>query len=465
VTAIAVTQESADASALDDADESYTMKLSDGVVEINAPQGVGALWALQTLRQLSFRHSSGRIYMKGPFSITDAPRFAHRGLNIDVSRHFYPKKTLFRLIDAMAATKLNRLHVHASDSQSWPFAVPSLPELAEKGAYAPWQIYSEADLEDLLEYGRARGVHVYLEIDLPGHTNSIGSAYPDLVVGSSAHPWGSYAAQPPAGQLRLNDPNVHEFLGTLLGDFGGRLEGRSQLFHTGGDEFNVNVYQLQENLRTSDKDTLRPHVHKIVLEAHDKLRSFGLTPVVWEEMLHDWAVPMERDTIIQTWKEASSIADAVRKGHRVIAGSYRSWYLDCGAGNWVDPPRGKSVGDADTNWCGPVKSWRNMYTYNPVAGLLAEEAKLVIGGEVHMWSEQTDEHNVDSKVWPRAAAAAEVLWSGATTGEGAGESPRPLEEASPRLLEFRERLVAQGVEAEPLQQLWCLQHPGECLFD
>lgn len=95
-----------------------------------------------------------------------------------------------------------------------------------------------------------------------------------------------------------------------------------------------------------------------------------------------------------------------------------------------------------------------MYSYDPLSGVPANETHLVIGGETHIWSEMTDTVNLDRKVWPRACAAAEVLWSGAKDEQGRNRSQV---EASPRLSEMRERLVARGVMAEPIQMTYCTQ--------
>jgi len=102
-----------------------------------------------------------------------------------------------------------------------------------------------------------------------------------------------------------------------------------------------------------------------------------------------------------------------------------------------------------------------MYSYNPLNQVSADKAHLVLGGEVHIWAEQTDPVNVDRMVWPRAAAAAEILWSGAKDAQGRNRSQI---EASPRLSMFRERLVARGVAAEPIQMPYCLQNGTQCFL-
>jgi len=112
------------------------------------------------------------------------------------------------------------------------------------------------------------------------------------------------------------------------------------------------------------------------------------------------------------------------------------------------------------DYCSPVKNWRLVYSYDPLAGVPANQTSLVMGGEVHIWSEQTDPVNLDDMVWPRASAAGEVLWSGRQDASGQNRSQI---EASPRLAEFRERMVLRGVRAGPVQMVFCTQNNAtEC---
>lgn len=112
------------------------------------------------------------------------------------------------------------------------------------------------------------------------------------------------------------------------------------------------------------------------------------------------------------------------------------------------------------DYCDPFKNWRLIYSYDPHSGVPEKDQHLVVGGEAHIWSEQTDPVNIDRVLWPRAAAAAEVLWSGAKdpmTGQN-----RSQVTAAPRLSDMRERLVARGVMAEPIQMPFCLMGQGQC---
>jgi hexosaminidase len=135
-------------------------------------------------------------------------------------------------------------------------------------------------------------------------------------------------------------------------------------------------------------------------------------------------------------------------------------YLDCGKGQWLDfTPDSSERYWPYNDYCNPVHNWRLMYSYDPLQGVPENATDLVLGGEVHMWAEQTDPVNLDRMVWPRACAAAEVLWSGAKDSSGQNRSQI---EVSPRLSEMRERLVARGVQAEPIQMPFCIMNGTQC---
>ena len=186
--------------------ESYLLRIStDGKIQIDFETNACGLHALQTLSQLFYRHSDGGVYTPfAPVVVFDSPRFEHRGLNLDISRNQIFPEDVLRTLDAMACSKLNRLHLHAADSQSWPLDIPALPELAAQGAYDEGQIWSAKCLREVQEYGKQRGIEVYVEIDLPGHATAIGHAFPNLVVAGNKANWSHFALEPPSGQMKLN---------------------------------------------------------------------------------------------------------------------------------------------------------------------------------------------------------------------------------------------------------------------
>ncbi|KAI4227637.1 MAG: hypothetical protein L6R36_002272 [Xanthoria steineri] len=480
---VAIQQNETDSSAVlkpmaGEVSENYTLSIStSGTVAITAISSIGILRALDTFTQLFYQHSTNSaIYSPyAPVAIVDAPKFAHRGLSMDVARNYYPPSFIMHTIDVLAWNKFNRLRLHATDAQSWPLDIPALPELSTKGAYRKGLSYSPQQLADIQEYGMYRGVEVYIEIDMPGHTSVIALAYPELIAAYNVQPnWSTYAAEPPSGSLKLNSSGVYDFLHTLWEDLLPRLAPYSAYFHTGGDEVNPNAYNLDDTVRSNQTSVLQPLIQTLVDYNHGYVRAAGMTPMVWEEMLLNWNLTLGSDVIVQSWLSDESVAAIVRKGHKVLAGNYNYWYLDCGYGSWVDPP------PSATNpyypyfdYCSPIKNWHLIYSHSPFASISttntsspsyvpASSLDLILGGEVHIWSEKTDPVNFDSVVWPRAAAAAEVLWSGNQDANGRNRS---LVEVGRRLGVWRERMVERGVGAGVVQMVWCTQDERGCVAD
>ena len=444
-------------------EEAYQLRISEyGDAIIEAASVRGAIYGLETFSQLFYAHAKSETesYLSvAPVLIMDSPEFEHRGLNLDISRNRIAPKDALRTLDAMAHCKFNRLHLHASDAQSWPLEVPSLPDLAIEGAYDPSQIWSVEDLREVQRHGQLRGIEVYLEIDVPGHTTSISASRPDLVTSAYREPWLTYAAEPPAGQLTLNSSEVMAFLTTLFNDLLPRNAEVSSHFHFGGDEINAQVYDLGTDPSVT-KDTIRSHVQRLTDHVFALAKQHNQVPIVWEEMLLEWNLTLPPSTIIQTWRSSDALPEVLSRGHRVLFGSSTHWYLDCGYGAWLDPADPANPGPDSRasppymDHCAPYKNWRTIYSYDPLKGVSPEHRHLVAGGEVHMWGEMTDAVTLDGMLWPRAATAAEVLWA----GTGAPVS----EDTTRRLAELRERLLLEGVAAGMVQMEWCLRNKGGC---
>ncbi|KAI0007488.1 glycoside hydrolase family 20 protein [Xylariaceae sp. FL0662B] len=448
-------------------DESYSLSVGvDGKAEIHAASSTGVLRALESFSQLFFKHSKGPIYTKlAPVKIQDKPQYEHRGVLLDVSRTYLPVEGIYRTMDAMTWNKMNRLHIHATDSQSWPLEIPSIPSLHEKGAYAPDMTYTPADVVAIQTYGIHRGIEVIFEIDTPGHFGIAALSHPELITGWGSTPWSTYCAEPPCGQLRLNESAVDPFLDTLMDDVLPRVAPYAAYFHTGGDEVNFNLYNLDPSIGTNESAVLVPLLQKFVDKQHARVRKAGLVPMVWEEIPTSYNVTVGKDAVVQSWLGDGALKKITGLGHKVITSDYNYWYLDCGQGHWMNFAEGDSFAAyyPFNDWCSPTKGWRLAYSYDPRANLTDSEAALVLGGEVAVWTEAIDDAILDRILWPRAAAAAEVLWSGRLDAQG---NNRTQLDAAPRLAEFRERILARGVKAGPVHMPFCTQggNATNCLY-
>jgi len=221
-------------------------------------------------------------------------------------------------------------------------------------------------------------------------------------------------------------------------------------FHLGSDEINAECWTSDASvaayMKAHDLTTVNPMLQMFEDKAHVPLKTAGKTILHWQEVITQWDLKMPSDAIIQVWLSEDEIKTIVNKGFRVIDSDYTSLYLDCGTGNWLNG--GKS-------WCDPYKTWNLIYNHEPTAGLTPDEASLVIGAEACVWSEITDDSNIDQKLWPRASALGERLWSPLSVLK---ES-----EALPRIIQHRELLVRRGIKATPVQPEWCGLNPGSCV--
>ncbi|KAF5392690.1 hypothetical protein D9757_001056 [Collybiopsis confluens] len=448
--------------------EGYTLTIpNDGSqATLTANSSLGLFRGLTTFGQLWYYLNGTTYTVEAPISIADSPIYPYRGLMLDTSRNYFPVADILRTLDVMSWVHMTTFHWHMVDSQSFPVEVPEFPDLSAKGAYGPSMIYSTEDVQNIVSYAAARGIDVLPEIDTPGHTTSIGEAFPEHVACALATPWANYANEPPAGQLRLANSNTTDFTASLFSAVSARFPGK--YFSTGGDELNTECYTIdkatQADLKASGK-TLEQALDTFVQATHGALKNNGKTPVVWEgisslkesdtsiltvrlaEMVLNFNLTLSNETIVMVWISSADASAVAEKGFRLVHAPSDYMYLDCGAGEWIgDTP------DA-TSWCDPFKSWQHTYTFDPTANMTDAQAKFVIGGEQLLWTEQSGPSNLDSIVWPRAGASAELFWSG---------PGRNISSALPRLHDIAFRMTQRGIGAIPLQPLWCALRPGVC---
>ncbi|PVV04821.1 hypothetical protein BB560_000666 [Smittium megazygosporum] len=442
-----------------DTDEFYTLNItSTGEASITSNTSFGAIRGLETFSQLISYNYGRKIIKNVPISISDKPSFTYRGLMIDTARNYYSVDSIKRTMDGMVYSKLNVLHWHIVDSQSWPIESLFDPQLYIKGSYAPEMVYTRQNVLDVISYGKERGIRVIPEFDMPGHTYIIGLSNPKIMSCLNTQPmWTDHAAEPPSGQFNIAKPEAIEYAQNIVKEYSALFP--DNVFHVGGDEVNRKCWEddpyvkdfISKNSSLSVDSLLTGFYSNI----YDTISHVKKTPMCWQETLLHTNFTVPKDTIIQVWIEPEDVPTVVNKGYRVITSPYMYSYLDCGHGSWL------SNDPAGNSWCDPFKTWKKIYSYNPLVNITdPEKQKLVLGGEVNLWSEQADETNVDKLLWPRAAAASELYWSGPYMS--GNTTLRNLTEVSARINEHRFRLLARGIDASPTQPLWCVRNPGMC---
>ncbi|EFN85825.1 beta-hexosaminidase subunit beta [Harpegnathos saltator] len=405
------------------------------MLEINETSPVAILWAeavwgilrgLETFSQVLAPSGDGPTLKVKCQTIVDQPKLPHRGLLLDTSRHYLPLSDILLTLDAMSYNKLNVLHWHIVDDNSFPYESTRYPDLSAKGAYHPLMIYTPNDVQKVVNYARLRGIRVMPEFDTPGHTRSWGLAYPELLTAcyDSGKPNGKL------GPMNPTKPALYEFVRNLFSEIVQVFP--DQYIHLGGDEVpfecwasnpEIIAYMREHNM--SRYESLENEYIAKVLAISKQLDA---NTIVWQEVF-DNGVKLPTTTVVHVWKLPQwqkELERAIMADHPVLLSS--CWYLDHIAGG----------GD-----------WTKFYDCDPFNfDITPNRTHLMLGGETCMWAEFVDKNNVHPRIWPRASAAAERLWS---------LNKQDNNVAAQRLEEHACRMNRRGIPAQPANG------PGFCV--
>ncbi len=416
--------------------ESYRLDVTADGIRLVGADAAGLFYAVQTLGQLI--EATGDGWQVPAASVGDAPRFAYRGVMLDVARHFHPVEVVEGYIDRASALKFNHLHLHLSDDQGWRLELRSRPELTARSSAsavggAAGGFYTHDDYRRIVAYAASRHMTVVPEFDLPGHTHAVSLAYPELseppvitdAVRESVRAFPQYGsgALPENGtayagvavgfsSLRIHDEATHAFVSDVFTELAALTPG--PYLHFGGDEA----------LGTPADDFAA-----FVSRTSAVIASLGKTPVAWHEAgaaqpsaeatqppddTAPGAAPgLAPGTIGQYWGfvEPTGVMDDrargfVRGGGRVILSPADAVYLD------MKPHDGFELG---LTWARGATSVERAYSWEPsdvIAGISDAD---ILGVEAPLWTETVKTaDDIDALAFPRIAAAAEAAWSPAT---------------------------------------------------
>ena len=395
--------------------ESYTLSVTPQQILIRATSGAGLFYGMQTLLQLA-RPSGAGSYSIASVEIEDTPRFAYRGLMLDVSRHFSTKEFIKKQIDALAYYKINRLHLHLTDAAGWRLEIKKYPLLTEfaawrtdptwkqwwnggrkyvrfdaPGAYGGY--YTQNDIREILEYARQHYITVIPEIEMPSHSEEVLAAYPQL--SCSGEPYKN-------SDFCVGNEETFTFLENVLTEVMELFP--SEYIHIGGDEAGKSAWKTCPKCQKRMKDEHLANVDELQSYLIHRIEKFlnnhGRHLLGWDEILQGGIAP---NATVMSWRGEEGGIAAVTSGHRAIMTPGAYCYLD----SYQDAPYSQPEA------IGGYLPLKKVYSYNPVpASLTAEQAKLVYGVQGNLWVEYipTPEH-VEYMIYPRILALAETAWS------------------------------------------------------
>lgn len=402
-----------DPNATDIPDEGYQLEIDEAGVRLTAKTETGLFYGKQTLLQLLT--PNGLPYVK----INDHPRFPYRGLHLDVSRHFFDKEEVKKLMNVMSYYKLNTLHLHLTDAGGWRLQIDKYPKLTQEGAFrtqSDWRewwdngkdrqylkegtegayggYYTKDDIRDMLAYAAEKHITIIPEIEFPAHSDEVFVAYPELCCAGKSHTSGDFC---------IGNPKTFEFMENVLTEVIELFP--SEHIHIGGDEAGKNTWKtcpkcqaLMKKEKLANVDELQSYM---IRKAEEFLNSKGRRLIGWDEILEGGLAP---EATVMSWRGEAAGFKSARMGHDVIMtpGSYM--YFDF----YQADPRYQPVA------IGGYTPIRKVYNYNPIPqdSLTAEEAKHFLGVQANTWTEYipTPEH-LEYMMFPRALAVAEIGWT------------------------------------------------------
>ena len=409
--------------------EGYELNVDGEGIEVRASQFPGFLYALQSLGQLL----PAAVYGTEPapdaawevpcVKIADAPRFAYRGMHLDVARHFFSVDAVTRYIDVMAIHKLNTLHWHLTDDQGWRIEIKRYPELTAVGSIRKATVvrkewgtydgtpyggfYTQDEIRDVVKYAADRGVTVIPEIDLPGHMLAALTAYPELgCTGGPYEVWGRWGVADDV--LCPGREKTFEFLEGVLTEVMELFP--SEYIHIGGDECpkvrwekcprcQAKIRQL--GLKDDGEHTAEHYLQSYVTDRIGKfLAQHGRRIIGWDEILEGRA---PSDAVVMSWRGSEGGIAAAKLGHDVIMTPNSHFYFDYYQS--LDT-------DAEPFGIGGYIPMEQVYSYDPAfPELTPEQQKHILGVQANLWTEYvlSDEH-LEYMLLPRLAALSEVQW-------------------------------------------------------
>lgn len=411
-----------------DSAEGYTLEVAAEGVRIGAATAAGAFWGVQTLRQLIPAVCDGNALTIDPVRIHDHPRYAYRGVMLDVARHFFTPAEVKRFVDAVVLLKVNHLHLHLTDDQGWRIHIESWPELTRVGGSTGSDgsrggFYTQDEFRDLVAYAAERHVTVVPEIDMPGHSNAALASYPELNPDHVAPELYTGAAVG-FSTLQSDDPVTRRFVRDVIREVAALTPG--PLLHLGGDEC---LSTPPEEFAVFVQDAAR-----VIAES-------GKTPVGWHELGKAGDLPA--GTVGQYWdftvprERAAEHAQAfVRGGGSLIMSPSDVAYLD------IVYAEGDAIGQ---DWTGAPTTLRSSFVWDPARIIPGVGDAHILGVEAALWTETVATiEDAEQMAFPRLAAVAEIGWSTAPADTEPVEAARDLDDFAARVARLAEHWDAAG---------------------
>ncbi len=417
------------------APEAYDLQVTREHIVIEAARPAGFFYALQTLNQLlpsravmaGVKATDVQAWTLPVVTIKDHPRFEWRGFMLDEGRHFYGKEEIKKLLDVMAAYKLNRFHWHLTEDQGWRIEIKKYPRLTEVGAWRNSKVlgwgevkpdgqryggyYTQKDAREIVRYAQERFIEIVPEVDIPGHSQAAVAAYPEFL---SCDPqnqhevWLWQGVSPDV--INVSHPQAVQFAKDVIDELTAIFPFR--YIHLGGDECPTNKWEANEACRQQLASIGSKNFRDLQINFYRQLQDhIAQKPaseqrqlIFWNEVLHGNTRPLGTDITIMAWVGADGAAkDAAQRGMKTILSPQIPYYINRRQSNLPTEPRSQGHG---------TETVEAVYNYVPMAGIPADLQQQYMGVQANFWTEWVEEASVvQYLMFPRLAAVAEAGWT------------------------------------------------------
>ena len=417
------------------APEAYDLQVTRERIVIEAARPAGFFYALQTLNQLlpsravmaGVKATDVQAWTLPVVTIKDHPRFEWRGFMLDEGRHFYGKEEIKKLLDVMAAYKLNRFHWHLTEDQGWRIEIKKYPRLTEVGAWRNSKVlgwgevkpdgqryggyYTQKDAREIVRYAQERFIEIVPEVDIPGHSQAAVAAYPEFL---SCDPqnqhevWLWQGVSPDV--INVSHPQAVQFAKDVIDELTAIFPFR--YIHLGGDECPTNKWEANEACRQQLASIGSKNFRDLQINFYRQLQDhIAQKPaseqrhlIFWNEVLHGNTRPLGTDITIMAWVGADGAAkDAAQRGMKTILSPQIPYYINRRQSNLPTEPRSQGHG---------TETVEAVYNYVPMAGIPADLQQQYMGVQANFWTEWVEEASVvQYLMFPRLAAVAEAGWT------------------------------------------------------
>ena len=414
--------------------EAYRLSVTPKRINIAAATPAGFFYALQTLKQLmprnvmaGVRDESVKEWRVPCVFIVDEPRFSWRGFMLDEGRHFYGKEEVKKIIDVMAAYKMNRFHWHLTEDQGWRIEIKKYPKLTEVGAWRDTKVcawgdvkpdgiryggfYTHEDIKEVVAYAKERFVEIVPEVDIPGHSQAAVASYPEFLACDPENNHEVWKWQGVSGDvINVANPMAVQLAKDVIDEL-------TELFpfgyiHLGGDECptykwerNAECQALLKEIGSTNYRDLQIHFYKqlkdhVAAKPVEKQRKL----IFWNEVLHGNTASLGNDITIMAWIGADGAAvDAAKRGMTTILSPQIPYYINRRQSKLATEPMSQGYGD---------ETVERVYNYKPMNNVAEELQSKYLGVQANFWTEWVVEPSVvEYLMLPRLAAVAEAGWT------------------------------------------------------